>query len=131
MFLGRKNDRATPQKLSSVPIYSLNKKEKMGVVNLKISGNCENLIAFYADSDIKPFFKTGSIFIIDQNILIENGNLVAIKLNYSDLIQIKKYSIHRGKVLLKSLDEKEKDIVLMPTTQSEIFGVIVQINANT
>lgn len=48
-----------------------------------------------------------------------------------DVIQIKKYCIYKNKILLKSLDDREKDIILMPTTQSKILGVVVQVNANT
>lgn len=127
-----KNQRLISQNQAvTTPIYSLNKKEKMGVVDVKISGKHNNTIAFYADKDIQPFFKAGSLFIVDPNAELENDNLIAIKLANSNRIQIKKYCVHKNKILLKSLDEREKDIVLMPTTQAEIFGVIVQINANT
>jgi hypothetical protein len=120
-----------PKRAINIPIYSLNKKEKMGIVDVKISGKREDTIALYADREIKPFFKIGTIFIVDKNALIENENLIAIKLDHFDYINIKKYCVHKNKILLKSLDENEEDIVLMPTTQSEILGVVVQVNANT
>lgn len=119
------------RKTVTIPIYSLNKKEKMGIVDVKISGRQKDTIALYADRDIKPFFKAGSIFIVDPNAVLENDNLIAIKLGHSGNIQIKKYCAYKNKILLKSLDGREKDILLMLTTQTEILGVVVQINANT
>ncbi|OGT37583.1 MAG: hypothetical protein A3F12_02320 [Gammaproteobacteria bacterium RIFCSPHIGHO2_12_FULL_38_14] len=115
----------------TIPVYSLKKKEKMGIIDVKISGRHKDTIALYADRDIKPFFKAGSIFIVDPNAVLENDNLIVIKLEHSDVIQIKKYCVFKNKILLKSLDDREKDIILMPTTQFEILGVVVQINANT
>jgi hypothetical protein len=115
-----------------VPVYSLEaKKGKLGMIDIKLSGEHKNVIAFYADKGIKPFFKAGSIFIVDSNTALKHDNLIAIKLTYTDDIQIKKYCVHHSKITLRSLDDREKDITLMPTTQSEIIGVVVQINANT
>lgn len=118
-------------RLVTIPIYSLNKKEKMGIIDVKISNKQKDTIALYADKDIKPFFKAGSIFVVSQNAVLENDNLIAIKLAHSDNIEIKKYCVYKNKILLKSLDEKEQDILLMPTTQCEILGIVVQVNAKT
>lgn len=116
----------------TIPVYSLNRKNKLGVIDIKLPAKQnKDIIALYSDKDIKPFFKAGSIFIIDLNARLENDNLIAIKLAHTRDIQIKKYCSHKNKIILKSLDEKEKDIILMPTTQCEIIGIIVQVNANT
>lgn len=115
----------------TLPVYSLNNKEKLGVTDLKISNKYKDVFALYSDKDILPFFKAGSIFIIDPYAVAENDNLIAVKLAHFGHIQIKTYCSYNNKVLLKSLDEKEKDIVLLPTTQVKVLGVIVQVNANT
>lgn len=117
----------------TIPIYSLdNKRDKvLGTIDLKINSNSKDTFALYSSKDIKPFFKAGSIFIIDPSMPIKNGALIAIKLAHSKLAEIKKYTINKNKVLLKSLDESESDILLMPTAQSEIIGVVIQVNAKT
>lgn len=128
-----KNQPINPMKNQSVsiPIYSLNKRSKMGMIDVKLSAKCGTAIALYADKDIKPFFKSGSIFIVDKTIILEDGYLIAIKLEKNDDILIKKYRVHKKKIILESLDETEKDIQLMPTEQVMVLGVVVQVNANT
>ena len=115
-----------------MPQIILNAKTgKLGMIDIRLASEHKDAAAFYADKDIKPFFKTGSIFIVDSNMELENDSLIAIKLMHDDHIQIKKYFIHSSKTILKSLDKREKDITLMPTTQLKIVGVVVQVNANT
>lgn len=119
---------------STIAIHSLdNKNNKLGTieVNLNIDPQSKNIFALRANCDIKPFFKTGSIFIIDGDMTPENDTLIAIKLDTSNEIFIKKYLIEKNKILLKSFDNDEKDIVLMPTAQCEIIGVVIQVNAKT
>jgi len=126
-----KNHKAVPYRQAvTMPIYSISKKEKMGIIDIKMTESHKDTIALYADRDIKPFFKTGSIFVVDQNAVLKNGNLIAVKLDGSDNIDVKKYCILKNKIFFKSLDEREKDI-LLSDTQSEIIGVIVQVNAKT
>lgn len=119
---------------STIPIHSLdNKNKKLGTidVNLNIDTQSKNIFALRADRDIKPFFKTGSIFIIDGDMTPENDTLIAIKLNACNEILIKKYLVQKNKIILKSFDNDEKDITLMPTSQCEMIGVVIQVNAKT
>ena len=114
-------------------LHSFNFKStrKLGTIDIKVPGNSKNILALYADKDIEPFFKKGSIFIVDKDQYLENNMLVAIILNNSLEIQIKKYHIEGNKRVLKSLDHPVKKIVLMPHLKIEIIGAIIQVNAKT
>lgn len=118
---------------TSVSIYSLDNvsNEKIGSINIKISTKSKNVFGLYANQDIEPFFKKGSIFIIDPDAQIESDNLIAIKTAFSTKIQIRKYLLEKNKVILKSFNPDEKNIILMPTTQCEVIGVVIQVNAKT
>ncbi|TAK74012.1 MAG: hypothetical protein EPO11_07485 [Gammaproteobacteria bacterium] len=106
-------------------------KTKLGTIDIKTSIQSDNVIALLADDDIKPLFKKGSIFIVDPDATLENDTLVAVKLNQSKKIQIKKYQIQGHKRILISLESHEKPIVLMPTERHDILGAVIQINAKT
>lgn len=119
-------------RLTTVTVYSLDETDKkLGEVDIKISNKYKDVIGLCARKDIKPFFKAGSIFIVDPKAKLENDTLIAIKMPDSSHTQIKKYCVHKNKIILKSLDENEQDISLMQTTSIKIIGVIVQVNANT
>jgi len=120
----------TNQSTATLTIYSLTNKY-LGEIDLNISSSSKNIFALYSDKEILPFFKAGSIFVIDKDSLPENGNLVAVILNNSDRIDIKKYFFSKSKICLQSLDEEQKDIVIMPTMQCKIIGVIIHVNAKT
>lgn len=127
-----RNQLLPKNQLTTITIYSLDETDKkLGQIELKISTKYKNLIGLCASKDIKPFFKAGSIFIVDLNAKLETDTLVAIKLPDSNQIQIKKYFLHKNKIILKSLDENEQDIPLMPTSSIKVIGVIVHVNANT
>ena len=114
----------------SVPIYSLDAPDdKLGKVAIKISVNHSKILGFRTSKAIKPFFKVGSIFIVDPAAELEDDVLIAVKLASDGRIDIKKYKKHKNKVMLESLDNKEKSIHLLPTSQVIIVGVVVQINA--
>lgn len=104
---------------------------KLGTINIKVSGKSKNFFALRADSDIKPFFKKGSIFIIDEDQTIEDDTLVAAWIDKSKKFEIMKYHIYGHKRILKPLDNSEREIILLPTTQHIIAGIIIQINAKT
>ncbi|HSW75745.1 MAG TPA: S24 family peptidase [Candidatus Saccharimonadales bacterium] len=120
---------AIDQTLITIPVYSLANK-KLGTIDLNISNSSTNVIALHINEEIPPFFKMGSIFIIDKDLSPENENLVAVTLNNPDQFLIKKYLYSKGKTYLQSLDKQEK-IVVMPTMQLKIIGVIIQVNAKT
>jgi hypothetical protein len=119
---------------TTISLYELdNKNKKLGTINIElaIAAQSNNLFALQASRDIKPFFKTGSIFIIDKGLMPENDTLVAVQLDASHKIQIKKYYRIKSKTTLKSLDASEKDIVIMPTTQYKIIGIVIHANVKT
>lgn len=127
-----KNQLLSRNEVANIPVYLLDKPDKkIGQVEIKVAPKHKKLVGLCARRDMKPFFKAGSIFIVDPNAKLENDILVAIKLSDSNETQIKKYYYYKNKILLKSLDEHEKDITLMPTSSIKIIGVIVQVNANT
>lgn len=120
---------AINQYLITIPVYSLINK-KLGTIDLEISNTATNVMAVYINEEIPPFFKIGSIFIIDKDLSPENDNLVAVTLNNPEHILIKKYLYSKGKTYLQSLD-KQENIIVMPTMQLKIIGVIIQVNAKT
>ena len=115
-----------------IPLYSINfeSNTKVGNVDIKISSHSENIIALYANKDIKPFFKKGSIFIVDKDQKPEDGMLVAVKFNHSSETVIKKFHTEGSKKILKSLDSNEK-IILLSNQKIKIIGIIIQVNAKT
>lgn len=117
----------------SIPIYTLeNKKnQSIGLIDVKVVTKNKNLFGLYTNCDIEPFFKTGSIFVIDPDAPLENDNLIAIKIPHENNIEIRKYFLEENKVILKSLDPSKNNIILMPTMQCEILGVVLQVNAKT
>lgn len=114
-----------------IPLYSFEGKtnKKLGTVDVKIPSHSKNVFALYADEDIKPFFKKGSIFIINEDENLEDDTLIAISFKKQEKFAVKKFHIEGTKRILKSLDYHEKQIILMPTTQCEIAGVVIQVNA--
>lgn len=118
-----------------IPIYSFDicKSKQLGSIGITLAEETSsNIIAFYADEDIKPMFKKGSIFIIDVDAIPENDNLIAVKIEGVKKIQIKKYYTEgKNKKILKSYDKNDKPIVLMPTMNYRVLGVVIQVNART
>lgn len=119
--------------MTSIPVYSFNNKKNqpIGTVDIKISKKNKNVFGLHSDRNMEPVFKSGSIFIINPDIPLEHDNLIAMKTSRSKSIEIRKYLLDKNKIILKSLDNTEKSIILMPTTQCEILGVVIQVNAKT
>lgn len=117
--------------ISTITLYSLsNSKQIMGTFDLAISSEHKNICALYAESEIAPFFKAGSIFIVNVDAEPEHDHLIAIKFDTSEMVHIKKYLKNENKVILKSLND-DNEITLMPTQACKILGVIIQVNAKT
>lgn len=116
-----------------IPLFSFNSADSkpIGTVKTKISSEKFNVIALLAQEDIKPHFKKGSVFIIDQDEKPIHDNLIALILPGSEKIQIKKLLIIKNQTKLYSLDPVEKPMILTPTIACRIYGVVVQINAKT
>lgn len=118
------------RKITLYPFHSeLNK--KLGTIDIKISGYFKNIFALYTDKDIEPFFKKGSIFIVDPNQAPEDDTLVAVNFQNIGEVKIKKYHIKNNKRSLISLDSNEDKILLTPHLKCKIIGVIIQVNAKT
>ena len=115
-----------------IQVFSLNNDQtKIGTINIEISSEHKNIIAFLSDNDVNPFFKAGSIFIIDREVAPCDNNLIAAKLENHSHILIKKLLICGHKKYLVSLDNNNDKIQLLPTTHCTIIGVIVRVNAKT
>lgn len=104
--------------------------DKIGSINLKMEHQSENMMAFITNHNIAPFFKEGSIFIIDKDLFPEDDNLVAVIPDGKKNITIKKYVIKKNKRYLASLDMNEFSEI-HPTKSIHILGVVVQIDAKT
>ncbi len=115
----------------SIYPFSYKDNECLGTTTLQLSNHSKNIFGLFSSTDINPLFKAGSIFIIDRDLNPEDSNLVAVRLNDKSNVIIRKYQIKKNKIYLKSLDNTDSDIVLMPTTQIEILGVVIQINPKT
>lgn len=128
-----KNQLLHPQEAGiTIPVYSFSSSDKkLGVIDIKLTQkNKKNVFALYAEQDIKPFFKAASVFVIEPEAPLEDDVLVAVKLA-TNMVQIKKYCVIKNKIILKSLNDNEKDLPIMPTTKIAILGVVIQVNANT
>ena len=88
------------------------------------------MMALITNHNIAPFFKEGSIFIIDKDLLPENNNLVAVMPSGKKNIKINKYVIKKHKRYLASLDMNEFSEI-HSTKPIHILGVVVQIDAKT
>jgi hypothetical protein len=117
---------------TKIPTFSLDYEPKqIGFINARISENHNNLMAFISAEQINPFFKIGSIFIIDKDIKPENENLVAVKIEKHKKIIIKKLIIDGQKKSLVDLNDQSNKILLLPTLHYSILGVVIQVNAKT
>ena len=84
-----------------IQTFSLNDlSKKIGTINIKLPNFYDNLVAYVAEEEIKPFFKAGSIFIVDIKSRPENDNLVAVKMKDHNTIKIKKILINNNKLFL-------------------------------
>lgn len=115
----------------SINLFSLsNSKQKIGTFDLSLPNKHKNIHALYAENEVAPYFKAGSIFIIDLDAEPNHDHLIAIKFDTAEIVHIKKYYKNNNKVILKSLND-DTEIVLMPTQACKILGVVIQVNAKT
>jgi transcriptional regulator with XRE-family HTH domain len=121
----------TLTEIASIPVYSIDDYSSisLGTINLPLKHKSKNLFALHSEYNIPPFFKAGSFFIIDQDLIPENENLIACSFTDMHKILIRKYILFKNKIYLRSLERNEKDILIMPTTPYKIIGVIIQVNA--
>jgi hypothetical protein len=129
------DEQVIPQENSAhhLPVYTFNAgvKRFAGAMDVKVQDWNDEFYGVRMDDDIPPYFKSGSVIILNPKAQIEFDNLIAVMLPDSKQVQLKKYCQGHHKIILKSLDSSDQDIILMPTSQYEILGVVVQINART
>lgn len=114
----------------SLEVFSLNDiHKKIGNVDINVPVKSNGLLAFITDAEIKPFFKSGSMFIVDTKMKTENEHLVAVRLDNNSDIEIMKLNEKNNTRYLSSLTGA-KDIIFSPVLH-HIIGVIVQVNAIT
>lgn len=121
--------------MAKIPLYSMHKQKKIGYAEIKIlhdqiMHNTANLIGLEAPYDIEPFFKIGSIFIVNNNMDFADQHLIAITIIDNNDIQIKRYCIDNQQIYLQEIDKNANKILLDPL-KFKIIGVIIQINAKT
>ena len=119
-------------KPTKIAIYSMNKYINIGTADIKlIDNNSNNVIGLYTESDLEPFFKIGSVFIINTAIALEDQHLVAIRILDADLVQIRRYCRQNDQDFLQSIAVTNHERIKLPQENIEVLGVIIQINANT
>lgn len=118
---------------NKIPLFSFEAAliQSIGNIEIKLNTKSKNIFALVDDEDRLPMFKKGSIFVVDRELEPEDDTLVAVKFPREKKIQIKKFHIQGHKRILTAFDGKEKPIVLLPTLQYEIVGVVIQVNAKT
>lgn len=117
----------------SIPLYSLEHTQNicLGTVELSLNDYDGIVIAFISSKDLMPMFKKGSIFIVAPSLKPENNSLIALKVKNSPQILIGKFFIDNGNKTFESLSESAETIILNLDLQSEILGVVIQVNAKT
>lgn len=114
----------------TVELYSFSKDFiKIGHSTLNLSSQSGNIIGLLSDEDIKPFFKAGSLFIIDRAMPLENEVLVAINLPQSPKTQIKRCFMKKKTIVLSDLLDEAENIILSPKMHYVLLGVVIHVNA--
>lgn len=117
----------------TIPLYSFDATLSKKIRNIKVKLNkaAKSIIGLISEEDIKPFFKKGSIFIIDTEMKAEQDRLVAVRVGEQSKILIKRFSVNKKYNVLYSYDSSETPIKLIPSIQYSVIGVVIQINAKT
>lgn len=116
-----------------LPLYSLSLGEsrQIGKVELNIAvPYSPSIMAFYAEDDLKPIFKKGSIFVIDKQQALANNNLIAIRVEDSGPVIVRRYLREGNTEFIQELDSNNK-ADFKSLQGSLVIGVIVQIDAKT
>ena len=96
------------QKNVSVPVYNEDLEKEESYVNISVAQDVDDscLIAYRLNENLPPIFNKGSIFIIDQDKMLHNNHLLAIK--YDNGISFVKYYKKHGKKIFQPLNESPK-----------------------
>jgi hypothetical protein len=114
----------------SIEVFSLNDVyTTIGKIDVNISKKSEGVIAFLSDKEIEPFFKSGSVFIIDTTIPVKENNLVAVRTDAKSEVQIKKFIKENKISYLSTLTGLET--IKFSSILHHILGVVIQVNAKT
>ncbi len=129
------DEQTLPQEsvIHNVPVYRFNAGIKVvaGSLDINLHDCNDECYGVEIEEGIPPYFKPGSIIILNPKAHIEPDNLIAVRLPHSRQIQLRKYCRKDKKMILKSLDPSDEAFIIMPTSQYETLGVVVQINAKT
>lgn len=113
----------------TVPVYNLDGmlETEISTIAVNVDDNTNKFVAFVIKEDIKPIFKSGSIFIINESLIPQDDNLIGVKLEDKNQILIGKLHKNNDKMIVSLLDQKytEKNICLI--SNYSIIGVVVQI----
>jgi transcriptional regulator with XRE-family HTH domain len=101
--------------------------ETIGDMDIYVNSTHSNIFAILIE-DQDFLFQSGSIFIVDRDIKLSNGTLVAIRLQGK--IYIKKLHIADECKQLVEFNNENSTIIL-DKTEHQILGIVIQINANT
>lgn len=116
----------------NIQIFSLDyEQSKLGTITINLPDDHANIMAYLSEEEINPFFKSGSIFIVNKDMKPENNNLIIIKSERDKKTSIKKLIINGMKRYLMSLNDNDDIIELLPTLHYLIIGVVIQVNAKT
>lgn len=117
----------------TLPVYSLSasQNESVGVVDVRLTEESNNLIALIADVDVAPMFKKNSVFIVDVDRKPKNDTLIVVRHSEYRQLLIGKFNVQGHKIWLTTFDAAIAPIPLLPTISYSILGVIIQVNAKT
>lgn len=114
----------------AVPLLDMDfASNKIGTIDVFLTSRNESVIAFIAKQDIIPFFKRGSIFIVDPTTVLTDGTMVLLKNTENKEIIVGKYFNNNGKRSINTLNGKQLRILFNPIY--EILGTVIQVNAKT
>ncbi len=113
----------------TVPVYNLDGmlETEISTIAVNVDDNTNKFVAFVIKEDIKPIFKSGSIFIINESLIPQDDNLIGVKLEDKNQILIGKLHKNNDKMIVSLLVQKytEKNICLI--SNYSIIGVVVKI----
>lgn len=116
------------QKTLSVFSFAEHDAPPIGEVTIKLTQPIEHAVAYFADQDIPPLFKAGSIFVVDTYRLPKEDMMIAVRLMPGDEVKIGKLQISPHRRVLLAFDTHEPAIDI---SGAEILGVVIQVNAKT
>lgn len=111
-----------------VPLYDIYDEYQNTSIIADVENPFNQYKALVISNNFPPFFKKGSIFIIDQNKIPQNDNMIAIKIDNNPGIQIKKIFITQKNIkYISNLMEDNQKNALCKYKKYVIIGVVTGI----